>query len=604
MANPTKTTQPETSLVIDADSDTAYEEAFDDLWSPQQHDQHKVGVEDMLLDEGLIDASQAAQAMALHKETPRKHIGQILIDMGVASETDVQRCMATQLDLPFDPLDEGNLVAKVTNMLPPDYIKKNQVIPVRVSDGRLVLGMVDPANVFLLEEIRRMLKRPVDPVVVAQCDILRVIEGSDEQDNAEARIDDIIKNIEDDDVEIVEIGQQEIADLERVAGESPVIRFVNYLIFNAVRDGASDIHIEPSDDRLRIRYRIDGVLFETMSPPYSMHAAIVSRLKIMSNLDISERRLPQDGRIRAMVHGRNVDLRISTLPVTAGEKCVIRILDNRSILVGLEKLGFAADMLEIFSRQISRPHGIVLVTGPTGSGKTTTLYSALKTMDGNSLNISTVEDPVEYQLGFCNQVNINERIGFSFPIALRAMLRQDPDVIMIGEIRDPETAHIAVQASLTGHLVLSTLHTNDAPSTITRLINIGVEPYLISASVNTVVSQRLVRTICGNCKERFQPSDEQHQFLELQGISPTQIWHGKGCDRCRQTGYMGRCGIYEMLLLDDVFRDVITGKPDITNLRKLCKERGMISMREDGYKKVVSGSTTIEEILRVTEEAT
>jgi type IV pilus assembly protein PilB len=338
-----------------------------------------------------------------------------------------------------------------------------------------------------------------------------------------------------------------------------------------------------------------------MNPPANMHAAIVSRLKIMANLDIAERRLPQDGRIRAVVNGRKIDLRMSTLPTACGEKCVMRILDNRSINVSLDDLGFSENILTIWKNQIDQPHGILLVTGPTGSGKTTTLYSSLRCMDGNKLNISTVEDPIEYQLSTANQVQVHDKIGMTFSAALRSLLRQDPDVVLLGEIRDSETARIAVQAALTGHLVLSTLHTNDAPASITRLVNIGVEPYLISAAVNAVLAQRLCRKICQHCKEEFQPTAEMKEFLMLQGFTSDNTFRGKGCDRCRKTGYAGRLGIYELMVMDDSLRDVITRNPDVTQLRKLCRERGLITLRQDGFDKAMRGLTTVDEILRVTE---
>jgi type IV pilus assembly protein PilB len=386
-----------------------------------------------------------------------------------------------------------------------------------------------------------------------------------------------------------------------MGNESPVIRFVNYLIFDALKQGASDIHIEPKEKQLKVRYRIDGVLFEAMTPPHTMHAAIVSRMKIMANLDISERRLPQDGRIRAVIQSRKIDLRMSTLPTTSGEKVVMRILDQKSISVPLEALGFSENALTIWRKLIEEPHGIILVTGPTGSGKTTTLYSSLKCMDGNKLNISTVEDPIEYHLAQANQTQVHDKIGMTFSAALRALLRQDPDVVMLGEIRDAETAKIAVQASLTGHLVLSTLHTNDAPSSVTRLINIGLEPYLIASAVNAILAQRLVRKVCQHCKEPYQPTDEMKEFLTLQGFDSTQLFQGKGCDRCRMTGYAGRLGIYELLVMDDGLRDLVTRNPNVTELRKLCRERGLITLRQDGFDKVTKGLTTIDEIIRVTE---
>jgi type IV pilus assembly protein PilB len=388
----------------------------------------------------------------------------------------------------------------------------------------------------------------------------------------------------------------------RPAKGEPVIGYVNQLISSAVGTGASDIHIEPRENELRVRFRIDGVLFNQAAPPVRMHPAIVSRLKIMANLDIAERRLPQDGRIRASVEGRSVDLRLSILPINHGEKCVIRILDDRAISVGLDSLGMGPETLKAFSKQILQLHGIVLVTGPTGSGKSTTLYSALQVMDSNCLNISTVEDPVEYELTSINQVHVLEHIGLSFAAALRSLLRQDPDVIMVGEIRDEETAHIAVQAALTGHLVLSTLHTNDAPSSITRLINIGVEPYLISAAVNAVLAQRLVRCICPHCSR---PVDKipraETVYLESCGAPKKQLFSGEGCDNCRQTGYKGRIGLYEFLELNDELRDVITRNPSLGELKSLVREMGMRSLRDDGLEKVFAGQTTVKELIRVTE---
>ncbi|MEE9129810.1 MAG: GspE/PulE family protein, partial [Phycisphaerales bacterium] len=358
---------------------------------------------------------------------------------------------------------------------------------------------------------------------------------------------------------------------------------------------------EPEEKALRVRFRIDGVLFDVMNPPKRMHAAITSRNKIMANLAIDERRLPQDGRIRATVVGRKIDLRVSTVPTPKGEKTVLRILDTRSINVGLDELGFAPDTLTIWKNQVALPHGIVLVTGPTGSGKTTTLYSSIQQMNIRKLNISTVEDPVEYNLDGITQIQSHEKIGMTFATALRALLRQDPDVIMVGEIRDLETATIAIQAALTGHLVLSTLHTNDAPSSITRLINIGTEPFLIGAAVNSVLAQRLVRRICKHCKAEIPVTPEIQEFLTMHGIAASQVMKGKGCPRCRETGYSGRVGLYELLLLDDHLRDAIARNPNVTEFRRMCIERGMVTLREDGFQKVAAGSTTVEEILRVTE---
>jgi type IV pilus assembly protein PilB len=478
------------------------------------------------------------------------------------------------------------------------------VIPLRVEHGRLIVGVVDHDALPILDEIRYKLGISIKPVIVPGDDIETVAGSFREETDAEANVsmEEIISGVDEDDVEVVE-NKEENLDLEKMAGESPVIRFVNYLIFEAVKQGASDIHIEPQEKRLQVRYRIDGVLHEQQSPPSHMMAAIISRLKIMANLDIAERRVPQDGRIRAMVHGRKLDLRLSTLPMVTGEKAVMRILDTKSIQVPLEDLGMSEDMLTVWRTQIDNPHGIVLVTGPTGSGKTTTLYASLGKMDRAGLNISTAEDPVEYHLQGINQTPVNEKIGMSFANALRALLRQDPDVIMVGEIRDFETAKTAVQASLTGHLVLSTLHTNDAPSCVTRLINIGVEPYLIASALNACMAQRLVRKICGECKHEYKPEDDIREFLEMQGLPSDRLFKGKGCDKCRGSGYKGRLGIYELLVLNDTLRDRVTGNPNVVEFRRMCLESGMITLRQDGFDKVVRGVTTIDEIMRVTEAA-
>lgn len=571
----------------------------DALYLPQSGRRRK-SVEQLLLERGVITEDKLTQARHVCSQTPGKTLAQVLLTMAAASEEQILSALAETLALPFEHLDRSTIDAKAFESLPVDYIRKSGVIPIRYDGDRLVLGMTDPTDVFLLDEVRRKTKRDVRIVVTTRADINRVSEVLTEG-TSDVRVDDLIKEMREDDVQVVKEAKDDVTDLAKLGNESPVIKFVNYLITDGIRQGASDIHIEPKEKALKVRYRIDGVLFEAMNPPAHLHAAIVSRMKIMANLDISERRLPQDGRIRAMVNDRKIDLRFSTLPTAYGEKVVLRILDNRSINVPLEALGFSDEALTIWKNQIDQPHGILLVTGPTGSGKTTTLYSSLRCMDGNKLNISTVEDPVEYHLAQANQVQVHERIGMTFAAALRALLRQDPDVVMIGEIRDGETASIAVQASLTGHLVLSTLHTNDAPSSVTRLINIGVEPYLISAALNAVLAQRLVRKICPNCKERRTPSDEMREFLELRGLNTEELYVGKGCDKCRKTGYVGRLGIYELLVMDDTLRDMVTSNPDVTLLRKYCRERGLVTLREDGLQKVMKGLTTVDEILRVTE---
>jgi type IV pilus assembly protein PilB len=558
---------------------------------------------DLLTQRGTVTQAQLEECLALQKSSPGERLGQILIRKGYAKEDAIMQCLAEEYGLEFVYLGQMEIPPKVIEMLPSDFCRKHRVVVIDVDSdqGTVTIATPDPANVFLVDEVRQVLGRRVRLAVTTSSEIAKALDelvgGADD-----FALDDLIHDIADDSVEVLEDEDDEMADLAKVAGESPVIRLVNYLICNAVKEGASDIHIEPGEKKMRIRYRIDGILFEVMSPPQSMHAALTSRLKIMANLDISERRLPQDGRIRAIVRNRYVDFRISTLPTTQGEKTVIRILDNRSILIGLEKLGFEEDHLRLFKEQVERPHGIILVTGPTGSGKTTTLYSALLTMNGGEINISTVEDPCEYMLGFANQVQISEKIGFTFASALRSLLRQDPDVIMVGEIRDEETARISVQAALTGHLVLSTLHTNDAPASITRLINIGIEPYLISASLNAAIAQRLVRRICEHCKEPYEPSDDIKRALTRNRIDVPQLFRGKGCDHCRNTGYSGRCAIYEVLVLDVAMRDRVAASPDVSQLRRYCNEHGMVSLREDGIRKVKRGITTVEEVLRATED--
>ncbi len=586
------------SAVLEPDAETP-----DGAETPQKKPGGRLRLGDQLVHTGVLTRAQLEECLALQKSSPGERLGQILVRKGYVKEDDVMACLATEYGLDFVHVSQLEIPAKVRELLPADFCRYRKVLVIDTDydNDTVTVATSEPANVFLLDEIRRHIGSRVILAVATTSELTKALDdlqGSPE----EFRLDELVRDIADDAVEVLNEEEEETADLAKVAGESPVVRLANYLICNAVKEGVSDIHIEPGEKKMRIRYRIDGVLFEVMSPPQTMHPALISRLKIMANLDISERRLPQDGRIRAIVRNRYVDFRVNTLPTTQGEKTVIRILDNRSILIGLERLGFEPDHLTLFKEQISRPHGVILVTGPTGSGKTTTLYSALMTMNGAEMNISTTEDPVEYSLSFANQVQIKDRIGFTFATALRALLRQDPDVIMVGEIRDEETARICVQAALTGHLVLSTLHTNDAPSSITRLINIGIEPYLISASVNAVLAQRLVRRICEKCKEAYEPSDEIKTALQKANMQVDTVYRGAGCDHCRNTGYSGRCGIYEMLQLDDGFRDLVATRPSVTELRRYAEERGMVSLREDGLRKLRRGVTTIEEVLRATED--
>ena len=570
------------------------------LYSPEQEQESAAQIRDeadALSEMGKITGEQLSELRGIQKKRANCDICQLIKELNLAHEPDISMARANLNGCEFQRIEPEKVDKDVFNKLDREYIKSNRIMPIAVRDEILVVATSRPADLFIIEDVKRQTQMKTETVVCMDEDIDNVCETFDNE-RIDYDIDDIINDMAD--VEVVQDQQEESDDLEKMAGQSPIIKFVNYLISNAVREGASDIHIEPKDKYMRTRYRIDGVLFEMKQSPLKMHPAVVSRIKIMADLDISERRLPQDGKIKVSVAGRAIDLRISTLPTNHGEKVVIRVLDSESITRGLEQLGMEHDVMKGFGEQVAMPHGILLVTGPTGSGKSTTLYSALSQMDGDKLNISTVEDPVEYELGFCNQVQINEKIGLEFATSLRSLLRQDPDVIMIGEIRDNETARIAVQAALTGHLVLSTLHTNDAACSITRLVDIGIEPYLIAASLNGVLAQRLVRKICPECKEIYQVSEHVARYVEKEGVEPGQIYHGAGCDSCRGSGYLGRVGIYELLIIDEQFRDMINKDTSVNNMRRSFHESDRRSLFDDGILKVKQGLTTIEEVLRVT----
>jgi type IV pilus assembly protein PilB len=570
-----------------------------ELYVPEEtSESHVPDVADVLLEMGKITPEQHAHLRQEQSAKPGSDAAMLLSKAGLSNADDILMAKAELCGLEFRHIAPENVEKEAFGMLDIDFIKSSSVCPIAIEEDTLVVATSEPANVFAIEDARRQTQMDLQVVVCSQEDIDAVCDAFKDE-KIDYNLDDIISDMTE--VEVVQDQQDDAEDLEKMAGQSPVIKFVNYLISNAIHEGASDIHIEPKDKFTRIRYRIDGVLFEMKQSPLKMHPAIVSRVKIMANLDISERRLPQDGKISVIVGSRGIDLRVSTLPTNHGEKVVIRVLDSKSIIRGLEQLGMEPEVMAVFGKQVALPHGILLVTGPTGSGKSTTLYSALCQMDGDKLNLSTVEDPVEYELDFCNQVQVSEKIGLTFASALRSLLRQDPDVIMIGEIRDNETARIAVQAALTGHLVLSTLHTNDAASSVTRLVNIGIDAYLIAASLNAVLAQRLVRKICPECKQIYQVPQNMRRYAEKAGISPQQLFHGAGCDQCRGSGYLGRVGIYELLVVDEVFRDMINKDASVNNMRRVFAKSGQASLFDDGIKKVKQGLTTIEEVLRVTE---
>ncbi|MBL7106591.1 MAG: Flp pilus assembly complex ATPase component TadA [Phycisphaerae bacterium] len=565
---------------------------------PQQ--QKPKDIADILLEMNVLNQTQYEQIRHRQKTEPARELESIIVSSGTVSDDSdlILEAKAKLLEIDFKKLDPEQIDKSIFEKLDINFIRTNQICPVSIESNTLVLAAVDPINLFVIEDASRRTSMDVKVIACGKEDIELLCNYFTEEKN-EHCLDEIINDMGD--LELVKEEKKDFEDLEKMAGQSPVIKFVNYLITNAIHEGASDIHIEPKNKVTKIRYRIDGILFESMESPLKMHSAVVSRIKIMSNLDISERRLPQDGKISVIASHRQIDLRVSTLPTSHGEKVVVRILDSNSILRGLGDLGMSPEMTEAFKNQISMPHGIMLVTGPTGSGKSTTLYSALAEMDSEKLNVSTVEDPVEYELGFCNQVQVNEKIGMTFASALRSLLRQDPDIIMIGEIRDEETAKIAVQSALTGHLVLSTLHTNDAPSSITRLVNIGIDPYLIAASLNCVIAQRLVRKICPKCKEPYDVPERLQKLLQESDIDSGDIYHGRGCEACRNSGYSGRVGIYEMLTIDDIFRKMINKDTSVNNMRKAFHENGCKTLFDDGLEKIKKGQTTMEEILRVTQ---
>ena len=560
----------------------------------------KLQLGQLLLQSGAVTQEQLTAALDHQRKSGNNLLlGEVLVQQGFCNEDQIMASLAQGYGVPFAKVSPKVADPKIVQILPREFLEKHGILPLFKVKGTLTLAVHEPSNVFLIEEVARMTECRVQVVCATARDIRATLDTHMPNANVFV-IDDIIEDVNANDLSLVETQVDDLADLEQAAGNSPVIKLVNYLICSAVREGASDIHIEPDEGVLRVRYRVDGKLFEKIRPPVKMMPAVVSRIKIMARLDISERRLPQDGGIHVMLEGRPVDLRVSTLAGKFGEKVVIRIIDNRNVLVNMEKLGFSYETLRAFRKVVDQPNGIMLVTGPTGSGKSTTLYSVLAEINSEELNICTVEDPIEFNLSGVNQFQVNDKIGFTFATSLRSLLRQDPDVIMVGEIRDQETARIAVQAALTGHMVYSSLHTNDAPGAITRLLNIGVEPYLVAASLEAALAQRLVRKICTHCKEPFDAPVNIRRAVERYAGEVETLYHGVGCGKCRNSGYSGRIGIYELLVPTDELRDKITACPSITELREVATRAGMSSLRADGMAKVKAGITTAEEIFRAT----
>jgi len=557
---------------------------------------------ELLVREKLISLQQLRRAQEEQKRSGQ-NLGFTLQKLGFVSDGEITNFLSAQYRLPAINLDEYEIDGDIIKLVSRDVCEKHRIIPVSRSGQSLIVAMADPTNLHAIDDIKFLTNYNIEPVVASETAIAGAIER---YYNAGPSYDEVLEDFQLDEGEI-DFGAEEedvnALELEKQSADAPVVRLVNVLLLNAIRKGASDIHVEPYEKRLRIRYRVDGVLHEEMSPPLKLKNALVSRLKIMSQLDIAERRLPQDGRIKLKLgKGREMDFRVSALPTMWGEKVVLRLLDKGNLQLDMTKLGFDNAPLEDFQWSINQPWGMVLVTGPTGSGKTTTLYSALSELNKPGVNISTAEDPVEYNLHGINQVQMHDEIGLNFAMALRAFLRQDPDIIMVGEIRDFETAEIAVKAALTGHLVLSTLHTNDAPATISRLLNMGVEPFLITASVNLVLAQRLARKVCVDCKQE-QPVD--HKALIDLGVAEhllqsARIFKGRGCNTCNGTGYKGRIALYEVMRFTDDLKEMVLQGASTAELKAAAIKRGMVTLRMAGITKALEGMTTTEEVLRVT----
>ncbi len=550
---------------------------------------------ELLLKKGIITQEQIDRAK---EEASRTGIPfeKAIEKLGFISQSDIAMVLAESMDLPFIDLTDYLVDPEVIKLVPESTAKKYRAVPLFKIGNSLTVAMSDPEDVVALDEIRAKSKiSTVEPVVSTLDMIQKMI---DQYYGAFGSAEELVKGLT---KEKMEEGSKTVIGLAEIAEETPVIKLVNLMIMQAVKEKASDIHMEPEDNAVIIRYRIDGILRKVQEIPKHLQSALASRVKIMAKMDIAETRNPQDGRIQLKMENRNLDLRVSSFPTVHGENLVLRILDKSAVLLNLTELGFAEIDLTAFDKMIRKPSGIILVTGPTGSGKTTTLYAALSKINSVEKNIITIEDPVEYEIPLIRQTQINIRAGLTFANGLRSILRQDPDIVMVGEIRDKETADIAIQASLTGHLVFSTLHTNDSTSSLTRLIDMGVEPFLISSSVIAILAQRLVRLICPKCKEKYAPSAEALSDLKLD--AKIQLYRGKGCNNCRNTGFLGRVGIYELLVINEEIKNMVCAKQSANEIRKKAIAGGMRTLYEDGLGKVKKGLTTIEEVLRVTEEA-
>jgi len=548
-----------------------------------------------LLESSLISQEQLELAVS-EQSKGGGSLGYNLVKTGAISERAFSEFLSQTFNVPAVDLDELEPDEHSIELIPSEVATKFQVVPIKREGRVLTVAMANPDNIFAIDDIKFITGLEVKPVVATETAIKRAIDRFYESADSLA---EVMKDMQED-FEIVDELDEDAALAEAQSEDAPVVKLVNSLITDAVNKGASDIHMEPFEKKLRVRYRIDGVLHEMMSPPYKMKSAIISRLKIMAELDIAEKRVPQDGRIKIRIGSKKIDLRVSSLPTIFGEKIVMRILDKSNLQIDLTKLGFQADALQKLVKGIEMPYGMVLVTGPTGSGKTTTLYSALNKINLPEFNIMTAEDPVEYNIDGINQVMVHEEIGLTFAAALKAFLRQDPNIVMVGEIRDLETASIAVKAALTGHLVLSTLHTNDAPSTVNRMIDMGIEPFLVASSVNVIMAQRLIRKLCLKCKKKEKLHPEALRELGLSVDEGFDIYGPIGCPSCSNTGYAGRSGLYEVMPVSDALREMILNRASASEIKEQAVREGMITLRGDGIIKLKAGVTSLEEVLRET----
>ena len=557
---------------------------------------------EQLIHEGLVSREQLSKALEDARANGTR-VGFSLVKLGFLGEQDLVRALARQHRIPAVDLERVKLDPKILKLVPTDIALKHQVLPLRRVGRTLTVAMANPTDLGVLDDLKFVTRLDIEPVIAGDFSLRKIIE-KEYEGGADEKINDLLKQIESEDIEVVDDHEEEISvtALQAAVDEAPVVKLINGILTDAVNRGASDIHFECYEKDIRVRYRIDGVLAEIMRPPIKMKAALISRFKILSDLNIAERRVPQDGRIKLRVGRRVIDFRVSTLPTLFGEKIVLRILDKSNLTLDLEKFGMEEKAEKDFMRAIMNPYGMVLVTGPTGSGKTTTLYSALNKINTPEVNIMTAEDPVEYNLHGINQVLVRTEIGMTFAAALKAFLRQDPNIIMVGEIRDLETGSIAIKAALTGHLVLSTLHTNDAPSTITRMVDMGIEAFNVASAVNLITAQRLVRRICGNCKEPVTYPQEYLDAAELtaEDVEGIVFYRGAGCDACGGSGYKGRQGLYEVMAMSPTLRRMVLQGASTADLQRQAIEEGMLTLRMDGMVKVRRGVTTLEEVIKET----